>query len=117
MQGIYQGCPFSMLLYIIAAEDLPISLLKIKEIQIGDHEIKIINFADNMTIFIRDFTCLSRIQVILKLCQDAFRSMINFSKVKPYGQEHIKLELINQDKWNNHNITLKYLELILVTLS
>ena len=43
MQGIYQGCPFPMLLYIIAAEDLPISLLKIKEIQIGDHEIKIIN--------------------------------------------------------------------------
>ena len=70
-----------------------------------------------MTIFLRDFTCLSRIQVILKLCQDAFSSMINFSKVKPYGQEHIKLELINQDKWNNHNITLKYLELILVTLS
>ena len=40
---------------------------RIKGIQIGDHEIKIVNFADNTTIFLRDITCLNRIQVILRL--------------------------------------------------
>ena len=40
---------------------------RIKRIQIGDHEIKTVNFADNITIFLRDITCLNRIQVILRL--------------------------------------------------
>ena len=40
---------------------------RIKGIQIGDHDIKIGNFADNATIFLRDITCLlNRIEVILK---------------------------------------------------
>ena len=34
---------------------------------IGDHEIKIVNFAESTTIFLRDITCVSRIQVFLKL--------------------------------------------------
>ena len=40
---------------------------RINGIQIGDHEIKIVNFADNITIFLRDITCLNRIQMILRL--------------------------------------------------
>ena len=39
----------------------------IKGIQIGDHKIKIVNFADNTTIFLRDITCLNRILMILRL--------------------------------------------------
>ena len=35
--------------------------------QIGDHEIKIVNFTDNTTIFLRDITYLNRIQAILRL--------------------------------------------------
>ena len=30
-------------------------------------------------------------------------SKINFSKAKRYGLDHIKIELINQGKWNVHN--------------
>ena len=56
--------------YNIAAEVL-VNLInadkRIKGIQIGDHEIKIINFTDNTTIFLRDIICLNRIQVILRL--------------------------------------------------
>ena len=67
---VYQGCLFSMLLYIIAAEVL-ISFInankRLKRIQIGDHEIKKVNFADDTTIFLRDIICLDRIQVILIL--------------------------------------------------
>ena len=40
---------------------------RIKGIQIGDHEIKTVDFTDNTTIFLRDITCLNRMQVILRL--------------------------------------------------
>ena len=58
---VCQGCLLSILLYNIAAEVLA-NLInadkRIKEIQIGDHEIKIVNFADNTTIFLRDIPAL-----------------------------------------------------------
>ena len=59
-----------MLLYNIAAEVLA-NLInadkKIKGIQIGDHEIRIVNFTDNTTIFLRGITSLNKIQVTLRL--------------------------------------------------
>ena len=62
-----------MLLYIITIEVLAnfINTDKmIKTIQIGDHEIKIVNFADDTTIFLWDITCLNMIKVILKLYEN-----------------------------------------------
>ena len=53
---------------------------RIKGVQIGDHEIKLVNFADNITIFLEDITCLNRIQVILKLYEEASSSKRNFSQ-------------------------------------
>ena len=54
---VRQGCLLSMLLYNIAAEVLA-NLInadkRIKGIQIGDYDIKIVNFSDNTTIFLRD---------------------------------------------------------------
>ena len=56
---VRQGCLLSMLLYNIATEVLP-NLInadkRIKGIQIGDHGIKLVNVADNTTIFLRDIT-------------------------------------------------------------
>ena len=49
MEGVRQGCPFSMVLYITVAYIFSnfIDVDKsIKGIQIGDHEIKLVNFAD-----------------------------------------------------------------------
>ena len=66
---VRQWCQLSKLLYNIAAEVLA-NLInadkRIKGIQRGEHEIKIVNFIDNTTIFLRDVTCLNRIQVILR---------------------------------------------------
>ena len=42
---------------------------RIKDIQIGDHEIKIVNFAYDTTIFLRDFSCLTKMELILELSQ------------------------------------------------
>ena len=59
-----------MLLYNIAAEVLA-NLInvdkRIKGIQIGNHDIKMVNFADNTIIFLRDIISLrNRIQVTFK---------------------------------------------------
>ena len=71
---VHQGCLLSMLLYNIAAEvlaNLVNADKRIKGIQIG-HDIKIVNFGDNTTIFLRDITCLlNRIQVNLKPYENA----------------------------------------------
>ena len=57
---------------------------RIKGIQIGDHEIKIVNFTDNTIIFLRDITCLNRIQVILRLYKkDKLVQREFFQKAKP----------------------------------
>ena len=59
-----------MLLYNIAAEVFANFIntdKRIKRIQIGDHEIKIANFAENATIFLKGITCFHKMQVILKL--------------------------------------------------
>ena len=52
---VRQGYLLSMLLYIITIQVLANSIntdKMIKGIQIGDHAIKIVNFADDTTIFI-----------------------------------------------------------------
>ena len=43
----------------------------IKGIQVADQEMKIVNFADDTTIFLWDITCLNIMQVILKLYENA----------------------------------------------
>ena len=86
---VHQGYLISMLLYNIVAEVLASSIdgdKRIKRIQIKDHEIKIVNFVDNTTIFLRrDITCHNRIQVILKLYENAKINYLKFffQKAKP----------------------------------
>ena len=71
---VRQECLLPMLLYNIATEVLA-NLInadkRIKGIQIGDHDIKIVNFADNTTILLRHITCFNRIQMILKPYENA----------------------------------------------
>ena len=67
IQGVRQGCPLSMVLYIIVAYVFANSIdadKRIKRIQIGDHEIKLVNFADQITFFLAGITCINRIHMI-----------------------------------------------------
>ena len=62
IQGFHQVCPRSMWLYIIMSEVLAILTdadTRIKGMHIRDYEIKIVNFADDATIFITGFSCLT----------------------------------------------------------
>ena len=80
---VYQQCLLSMLLHNAAAKALANFInahKRIKGIQIGNHVIKIINFAANTIIFLRrDITCLNRIHVLLKPYENA---NINYLKKK-----------------------------------
>ena len=76
-----------MLLYKIVAEVL-VNFIntdnRIKGIQIGDHDLKIVNFTDNTTIFLRDITFLNRIQVVLRTYEkDRLAQRSFFKKAKP----------------------------------
>ena len=103
---VREWCQMSKLLYNIAAEVLANLITadkRIKGIQIGDHEIKIVNFTDNATNFLRDITCLNRIQVILRLYEKDKLVQRYFFQKGLYGAVHIKTEFINQHNWNSHN--------------
>ena len=67
MQRVRQGCPLSMVMYITVAYVFPNSIgadKSIKGIPIGDHDIKLVNFTDEMTFFLADTTRLNRIHMI-----------------------------------------------------
>ena len=67
IQGVRLGCPLSMVLYIIAAYVFANFIdadKRIKRIQIEDHEIKLVNFADEITFFLAGITCINRINMI-----------------------------------------------------
>ena len=74
MRDVRQGCPLSILLYIIAAEvfaNFIIADTRVKGVQIGTQEIKIVNFADDRTIFLREIDFLNRFQTTLDLYEKA----------------------------------------------
>ena len=64
---------------------------------------------DNIIFLLRNINCHNRIQSILKSHEKK-----PFQKSRPYELGHIKIELINQDKWFGNDCTLKYLECILL---
>ena len=72
-----------MLLYVIAAEVLATFVIvdkRVKGVQIDNQEIKLVNFANDTTVFLSDIDSLIRSQTILKLYEDASRSKINLDK-------------------------------------
>ena len=72
---------YSLFLYITAAEVLASFIdanKMIQGIQIGDQEIKLVNLAGDISIFLRDMIYINRIEVISKLYEDARSIKINF---------------------------------------
>ena len=67
MQGVRQVCPLSMVFYITVSyvfANFIDANKRINGIQIGYHKIKLVNFADEITFFLADITCLNRIHMI-----------------------------------------------------
>ena len=62
----------------------------------GDHQIKIVKFNDNTISFLRDITCLTRIEVMLRLYEKDKLAQRFFKKPNFYRVVHIETEFVNQ---------------------
>ena len=110
MRVVCQRCPISMLLYIIVAEVLAnfiIADTRVKEIEIGNQEIKIVNFAGDTTIVLRDIDSLIRIQLwnYMKkhLTQRWTFLKVNKPKKMEWSNFSIKIICINLDNFTSSN--------------
>ena len=84
---------------------LQFSLMPKKSIQIADHGVKTMNFADDSIIFVKEFNCLTSIELILELWKKCSSSKILFQKVRFVGEQEL-----GQNKSQFHKENL-YLEL------
>ncbi len=100
-RGIRQGCPISAYLFIMSAELLAIQIREndnIKGINLNGYQVKIMQMADDTTVFVKDFISLHRVLTVVHLFFKASGLKINKSKsdamllgsnktytLKPYG--------------------------------
>ena len=99
------------MLGIIVAEVLVIFIdgnTRIKGIQIADHEIRIVNFADDTIIFLRNFSCLTKTWLILELSEKASSSKMSFSKKQPlWGVGYkIRIDKTREMTWSQFSIKM-----------
>ena len=76
LQGVRQGCPLSILLFILVVEILAIKVRNKTEIQgkiIGDRENKIFQFADDTTCFLRTEDSIAAILRTINVFFEIFR--------------------------------------------
>ncbi len=84
-RGIRQGCPLSVYLFILSVEHMAASIRRdanIKGIVIGDVEIKIIQMADDTTVFLRDTDSLNALLKKLYIFSRASGLRLNKSKTE-----------------------------------
>ena len=100
-RGIRQGCPISAHLFIMSAELLAIKIRDnnhIQGINLNGYQVKIMQMADDTTIFVKDHVSLHRVLFILHLFFKSSGLKINKTKTdamylgsskkytcKPYG--------------------------------
>jgi hypothetical protein len=92
-RGVHQGCPLSALLFIILVQVLQYMLHSNKDIhgiKVGDSEIKILQMADDTTIFTTDLTDIPKILNILKDFYSLSGLKTNIDKTVAYklGSNH-----------------------------
>ena len=110
-RGIHQGYHLSMLPYIIAAEVLANFIIvdkRIKGIQIGNQEIKTVDFADDTTVSLRGISLLNRIQSIFKLRENVSSSKINVNKSQALqaGDYNNRFNTPGDMIWSNFSIKI-----------
>ena len=106
---VCQVCLLSMLLYIIEIEVLASFINTdemIKGIQIGNLESKIINFADDTTIFLWDITCLIVIWLILNLYKNEKITSSKLVQLSLRGKKIILNRILISKLWSQAKFIL-----------
>ena len=84
-RGVRQGDPLSPYLFIIAAEILATAIRKRSDIQgikIGQDEFKLVQYADDLTVFVPDIESAKRVFELLDLFETCSGLRVNFSKTE-----------------------------------
>lgn len=84
-RGIRQGCPLSMLLFIIAIQPLTEQILsntQIKGLKIGKTSLVVNHYADDLTLFITDPKSFTKIESILRTFSSYSGLKTNLQKTK-----------------------------------
>ena len=87
-RGVRQGCPMSMLVYVLFQEPLYLAFKKcnkILPIEIQNEKIKNLGYADDTTAFAKDDNSFKEIFRLIKKFEKASNSKINIRKTKIFG--------------------------------
>jgi hypothetical protein len=98
-RGVHQGCPLSALLFIILVQVLEHMLIKRQDIsglQIGNRQIKLLQMADDTTIFTNNHQDVGRIMRLLKAFQKISGLKTNVEKTIAYLLGPMKAPIKNQ---------------------
>ena len=84
-RGVRQGDPLSPHLFIIAAEILAIAIRSkpnIQGLKIGQDEFKLVQYADDLTMFVSDLECAQRVFRLLDQFESRSGLKVNYSKTE-----------------------------------
>ena len=84
-RGVRQGDPLSPYLFIIAAEILATAIRNrsdIKGIKLGQNEFKLVQYADDLTVFVPDIESAKRVFELLDFFETCSGLRVNFSKTE-----------------------------------
>ena len=87
-RGVRQGCPLSMLLYVLFQEPLYCAIEKcnlIIPIDIPGEKTNLLGYADDTTMFVQDDNSFLEVFRIINQFEKATNSILNISKTKLYG--------------------------------
>ena len=87
-RGVRQGCPLSMVLYVLSQEPLYLAIKYTKQItpiELPCSEKKILGFADDTTILVKNDQSISHLFKIFEIFEKASGIKINISKTKILG--------------------------------
>ena len=120
-RGVRQGCPLSRILFVLGIELFARALenkASVKGIRVDDHEIKIAQYADDTTVFVRDKESVLELLEFLREFSSLSGLEINTSKTEamwlgqwknnqdtPFGFKWPKEPILSLGVFFSHNQT------------
>ena len=99
-RGVRQGCPISVILYVLSAEPFHDAIYRCKDIsgiEFMNHEARMFQHADDTTFLLSDISSIKSVQKVIYLYEKASGSKCNVEKTEllVLGQGNVKREEFN----------------------